>query len=618
MKKEVRITMLLMLTMLALSCSKIHLKPSKPQAGERVIIVSELKLHDPILEVILFKENVDFEYFAVKGKKEKDFWVFGIQTDTITSYVLWRIVDGDSVFFEDGNGLIVFYGNKPMRLAYYYKGLHAEKAIPYAFPVSDKEKDRLISRALRYYKKELKYHPGEPLAFGRMKAIKAFLIKDEKKKARYLYELEKEIDSLFETKNLYATLSAFNVAYLFDFSRTYDYFKVLSEQPYLPGILDASLNYLYQYARSLGPQQGVKWLEVGLEKYREFLEEPSTKLKNTLRNYYLSLHYGYMALGDTLKALDCLWKLRDLNPFDPEPYMVEASVRMAMGTLNYRTVDSLLYIAGNLFHPVANCYNFPFYPKDQRIERLKRKKLGYYRIMAKYYENAGEVDSAIASMRQIIELQGGDLMADYGDHENLGSLLLSKGDVSGAVNAFANAVVTGSEWGYLKESITNDLKKRGFSQDSIEKIITEIESKYKEVRIKAPEVTLITLDGKQVKLSDYKGKVVVLNFWATWCGPCRREIPDLNKLVDEYIENKDIVFVAITNDKRERVLNFLGTNEFKYMITFDPGNAYEKYNVMAVPTHVIIGKDGYIHARIVGSLPQMDQILKEKIESAVK
>jgi thiol-disulfide isomerase/thioredoxin len=119
-------------------------------------------------------------------------------------------------------------------------------------------------------------------------------------------------------------------------------------------------------------------------------------------------------------------------------------------------------------------------------------------------------------------------------------------------------------------------------------------------------------------LKNLKGKVVVLNFWATWCGPCRREIPELNNLVEKYKDNSDVVFVAITNDLRERVANFLSSNEFKYKVAFDVDSVYQKYNVTAVPTHVIIDKDGFISSRIVGSLPQMDEILSEKIEKLLK
>ncbi len=616
MIREGKFMMLAIALLFTASCSKVHIKPAKPQSGEKIVIVTEMEFKDPLMELVFLKENVDFDYHAIRGKKDNNLWVFQFQPDTLTSYVLWRIVDGDSIYFENGKGIIIYYGEKPMRLAYYYAGLHKERAIPYPFPISEKEKSKIIRGAIKCYKRELKYYPGEPMAFGRLKVVEYFRIKGDRKKAQYLYRLEKELDSLFNTRNLYAALSSFNVAYFFEFPKTYDYFKFLSENPYIPGVLDASMSYLYQYARNLGPKEGVKWLEIGLEKYKDFLQgEQSTKIKNTLRNYYYSLYYGFLTLGDTMKALNYLWKLRDLNPFDPEPFMVEASLRMSMGPLNYRVIDSLLYISGNLFHPVAYCFNFPFYPVEQRMKSIQRKELNYLRIKARYYENTGRIDSTISTLRKIIEIQGGDFKADYGDHEDLGLLLLNKGDVNGAIEAFANAVITGSEWGNLKGVLKEDFKKRGFSEDSINTIFSKIEEKFSSVKVRAPEFTVESIDGKKLKLSDYKGKIVVLNFWATWCGPCRREIPDLNTLVEKYKDDGDVIFLAITNDSRERVLNFLTNNQFDYKIAFDPDDTYEKYNVTAVPTHVIIDRSGYVAYRIVGSLPQMDKILEEKIES---
>jgi len=610
--------MWLVITLLLIGCAPYRVTPRKPQAGEKIwVIIEKKELKEPLMEVVLLKENLDYDFEVISGKKEGERWEFQIKTDSITSYVIWRIVDGDSIYFERGEGIVVYYGNKPMRLAHYYCGLHTERAIPYVFDVGPKERDKVIKKAIKCYKKELKYYPGEPMAYGRLRVVKYFTIKGERKKARYLYNLENELDSLANTDDIYALVSAFNVAYFFDFGKTYDYFKLLSERPYIPGALDASLNYLYQYARSLQPREGVKWLETGLSKYKEFLEEPSSKIKNTLRSYYYSLYYGYLVVGDTLKALDYLLKAKDLNPFDPEPYMVEASLRLSFLPESHHVVDSLLKVAEKLFQPLANSYNFPFYPKEERKSRLERKLLNFYRIKVQYQEAMGLTDSAISTMRSIIEIQGED-KADFGDYEKLGDLLVKVGKIGEAEEAYAKAVLMGSEWDNLKSSIEEELKKAKLSEDSIKKVTSYIEEKVKAVKIKAPSFVVEDLSGKRIKLEDYKGKVVVLNFWATWCGPCRREIPNLNNLVEKYKDRKDIVFIAITNDQEVRVTNFLANNPFNYLIAFDRSDAYEKYNVKAIPTHVIIDKNGYINTRIVGSLPRMDEVLSKKIEKLLE
>ncbi len=620
MKIDRRIAVMVSIIMLVVlaGCSKVKVIPEEPQAGDGVTIILKENLKNPIMEVVYLKNNLDFQFDVISPQKQEGKWVFKFDSDTLTSYAIWRVVDSDSIYFEDGSGLIFYYGNKPQHLAYYYCGLHKEKAIPYPRSVKEKEQRKIITRAVKCYDREMKYYPGEPMAFGRKKVVEYFKIKDERKRAKYLYDLEKTADSLYENGDLLSIVSAFNVAYFFSFSKTYDYFKYISEHPYIPGALDVAMSYLYQYARNLSPQDGVKWLEVGLNKYAEFIQEPSSRIKNVLRNYYYSLYYGYLVQGDTITALKYLQRVREILPHDPEPYFVEASLRMDMGTLNYRIVDSLLASAEKLFNPVSYSFTYPFYSREERHKSVSRKKTNLYRVESRYFINVGNPEKAIESLQRAIEAQGGDLNADYGDHEMLGDLLLDSGDIEKAIQHYAFAVVTGSEEENLRKMVSEKLGQKGIEKDSVDFLILNLEQQVRQNLVSAKDFEVQALNGKKIALKDLKGKIVVLNFWATWCGPCRREIPDLNRLVDKYSGNKDVVFIGITDDQKQRVSNFLGQNEFKYTVAFDISNTYEKYNVTAVPTHVIIDRSGYISARIVGSLPEMDKILGEKIEKLLK
>jgi len=85
--------------------------------------------------------------------------------------------------------------------------------------------------------------------------------------------------------------------------------------------------------------------------------------------------------------------------------------------------------------------------------------------------------------------------------------------------------------------------------------------------ILAPDFTLAKLDGEWFKLSDFRGKVVMLNFWGTWCPPCRKEIPDFIKLMEKY--NKDgleIVGVTLTSGSAEKIQKFVDKNKMNYTI----------------------------------------------------
>ncbi|MCX7921140.1 MAG: TlpA family protein disulfide reductase [Clostridia bacterium] len=126
--------------------------------------------------------------------------------------------------------------------------------------------------------------------------------------------------------------------------------------------------------------------------------------------------------------------------------------------------------------------------------------------------------------------------------------------------------------------------------------------------IAAPDFTLANLNGETVSLSDYKGKVVFLNFWATWCGPCRSEIPDLDEASKELEKGDSAVFLAInlTDGVRETenvVKNFVQDNKLSFNVLLDHETRIaELYGVESIPTTFVINKDGTLYGYRVGPI----------------
>ena len=115
------------------------------------------------------------------------------------------------------------------------------------------------------------------------------------------------------------------------------------------------------------------------------------------------------------------------------------------------------------------------------------------------------------------------------------------------------------------------------------------------------DFALKNLDGKEVKLSDYKGKVVVLDFWATWCGPCKASFPKMQDLVTQY-KDKDVAFLFINtweNKKEDEVLknvtNYITEKKYNFNVVFDSkSEVVANYKIEGIPTSILIGKDGNI------------------------
>ena len=116
----------------------------------------------------------------------------------------------------------------------------------------------------------------------------------------------------------------------------------------------------------------------------------------------------------------------------------------------------------------------------------------------------------------------------------------------------------------------------------------------------APDWTLQTIEGKTVSLSDYKGKKVVLNFWATWCGPCRMEIPEFRKFVDEH---PDIPVLGIAVDGGKPELSaFAKKNAMNYPVLLGSKQVSMDYSVSSLPMTVIIDETGQIQDVHVGAM----------------
>jgi len=184
------------------------------------------------------------------------------------------------------------------------------------------------------------------------------------------------------------------------------------------------------------------------------------------------------------------------------------------------------------------------------------------------------------------------------------------------------APLTGAEEEYIEKENTgeeatestdnyNETSKEGENKGNSDNEIGEAGDKY------INDFTLLDLKGEEVSLSDFEGKIVVLNFWATWCPPCKAEIPDFIEICKLY-EDRDVQFVGVSVDKSvEDLKKFVNDFNINYPILIDNtiDNVSPRWKISGIPTTFILSKNGKVLSFNVGMMARAQ--LVKAIEDAL-
>ena len=149
------------------------------------------------------------------------------------------------------------------------------------------------------------------------------------------------------------------------------------------------------------------------------------------------------------------------------------------------------------------------------------------------------------------------------------------------------------------------------------------DSEEEKEKISAPDFKIYDGDGNEYTMADFAGKPVVLNFWASWCGPCKSEMPDFEEVYNEYKDDVNFVMINSTDGSRETVKSaseFIDENGYTFPVLMDEtGSLFYQFGITAFPTTFMITEDGKVFGYVSGGINReiMDDIVEQTMNHSI-
>ncbi len=638
--KYLKISILLLFISVAFAqdeTSRISIYPSEPKIGEKITISYNINGENEVLkntsdiisEVLIDRDSLDPLLLEISLTKSQDDWNCSfLLNEEKARLILIRFVSGEQKDYNDGKSWtkIIFGANgKPVEgahlaLGYFY--LNNGRSFGFKYPAD-------ISKAKVEFEKEKELYPN---SWKATLALMDIAWKEKPAKENFSKELN---DYYQQYKNDDDKLASI----IFWYERIGDSAKAISVRN--EAIVRNPLGKIAQQKASKDISQEKDNLK-RIERFEKFLND-FTNLDNRTRQSFLqNLFYLFIRAKEYDKAKEVISKF---NKPDGQMYNAIAWALIEQGD----QVEQGIELAGKGIEITKNLKpaDKPTYQRAK--DWMENNKYTSAMLLDTYgfgFLVLGEVGDALSNFSKAFDLSEGtdnDINLHYLD------ALIKDLKYDKAIEVGLSCVKKGKDSpnliAVLKEAYS---KKIGSQKDydalkpEEQKIFDEmlaeaktvkmerIRKKITESRINSPsfDFTLNELNGSSLTLSSLKGKVVVLDFWATWCGPCKESFPYIQKVYEKYQNNERVKFLAINTWERQKdytsqVANaqkFVQDNKYTFPVLIDEKKddqyvVISKYGVEGIPTKFILDKKGNIGFKSVGfDGPGIEDELTEQVE----
>ena len=619
MKKVISAVMLLLLVafisnIYAQSSKNFSFKPEKPKPGEKITITynpagSKIeKAKNISMLVHSYGKNI-YSTNEYDLKKEGKAWVGSFSAADTCAGVVLRFTDGKEY---DNNGSkcfpIRFYGKDGKLVKYASGGL----AVGYINWFGAFNLDPDPEAAFKLFQEELAQYPSSKKDFFFM-YYAAYSKVDKEKAAEYLNT---------EAENFEKTLTQNeeDLSFLIQLYRTlkakdkYDAAQALLLEKYPT----SSTAEMIKFSEAYGTKDAAKKAELA-EKFKEqfpksqylayLFPDPSQALIKAGK-----YEEAYEAIKKNEKATSSSYNNLAWAMFEKDINLPLAKEIAAKGV--------------ELSGKDAQSTDVKIPPYYSEKEYKKMMNASAYLILDTYGAillKLGENAEALKYLKQAYDLDGGKT-ADV--NERYSQALVANGKYAEATTEMEKFVSDGKSTSAMKDLLKQTYTKAKGSDAGFDKYLSGLESKANKsaldemkktmIDMPAPKFTLVDLKGDKVSLADLKGKIVIIDFWATWCGPCKASFSGMQKAVNKFANDPNVKFLFVNtwennvDDKKKNAEDFIKQNKYSFHVLLDNDNkVIESYKVSGIPTKFIIDKAGNIRFKAVGFDGSDDKLVNE-------
>ncbi len=423
----------------------------------------------------------------------------------------------------------------------------------------------------------------------------------------------------------------------------------LEEVSALPDLDDSTLVTLYRFYAQTGNQEKAmamaeqaqknpkgEFFQIQAVMQLQGIQAPKQRLEfvKKFQEEFPDSKYTESIIGMITQSLFQEKKLEEANNFlqdnrlKAQPYYFYAVANQAnqegQAPLALKALDNGISLMNeHLANP--DKYKPAYYTKEEWQEEMKTSLSAMMlSLKGNLLWKQGQLNEAVNSLRQAYEASNGEQSGISMDYARV---LLENKNYEPAIQvleATARKGFTGSDlMDLLKQAYAGargsdsgwEEYRVKLETGATEALRSELQKKM--VEQPAPAFELKDLEGKVVKLANYQGKVVILDFWATWCGPCLGSFPGMKKLVEEYQKDPSVAFVFVNTwqdeaNKEQVVKEFLEKNQYPFYVLMDTEDkVVASYGVSGIPTKFVIDPKGKIRFKSIGFEGDTEKMVKE-------